>query len=157
MWQQRPDGSGRWHWPRQVHPILVVEDDEALRQLLVETLEAAGHPVVAASNGAAALEAVRRRPPGLILLDLTMPVMDGRAFLDAYRQLPAPHAPVVVCTAHPDPVGQSVRLGASDYLRKPFVIREVLAVVGAHARDLARSTGWSDRRGDGRGEGAPAA
>jgi CheY-like chemotaxis protein len=136
--------SDRWHWPSHVHPVLVVEDDEALRDTLIETLELAGHPVIAAANGAAALEEVRRRRPALILLDLSMPVMDGRAFITAYRQLTGPHAPVVVCTAHPDPVGQSVRLEASDYLTKPFVIRDVLAVVGAHTRALASSIRWGE-------------
>ena len=73
-----------------------------------------------------------------------MPVMDGPSFLAAYRRLPEPRAPVVICTAHSDPVGQSVRLGASDYLRKPFLLRDVLAVVGAQTREMARSLRWRD-------------
>ena len=132
----RPDP---WRWPPGLGPILVVEDDEALRAVLVDAIGQAGHPVISAPNGAAALEEVRRHRPSLILLDLLMPVMDGRAFLDAYRRLPEPRAPVVICTAHADPVGQAVRLGASDYVKKPFVLRDVLAVVGAHTRDMARS------------------
>jgi CheY-like chemotaxis protein len=133
-----------WHWPRGAHPILVVDDDEEVRDMIVEALEEAGHPVISASNGAAALEQVRRHRPGLILLDLAMPVMDGRAFLAAYRQLPEPRAPVVVCTAHHDPVGQTVRVGADDYLRKPFVTSEVLAVVGSHSRSIAASIHWPE-------------
>ena len=140
----RPD---RWCWPASVRPILVVEDDEALRSVLVEAIAQAGHPVISAPNGAAALEEVRRHRPSLILLDLAMPVMDGRSFLDAYRRFPEPRAPVVICTAHPEPVAQAARLGASDYLSKPFVLRDVLAVVGAHARDIARSLNWREPDG----------
>src|SRR5687768_224757 len=88
----------RWHWPAHVHPVLVVFDDEAIRHLLVETLESVGHPVVAAANGAAALEEVRRRCPALILLDLSMPVMDGRAFLG-------------VVGAHTHPLARSIQWG----------------------------------------------
>ncbi|HET7772124.1 MAG TPA: hypothetical protein VFN74_25350, partial [Chloroflexota bacterium] len=50
--QQTDDTGQPWRWPATVHPILVVEDDEALRRVLVEALEAAGHPVVSAANGA---------------------------------------------------------------------------------------------------------
>ena len=131
--------------PRAAPPVLVVEHDEALRELLVTALEAAGHGVVAASNGAAALEEVRRHRPALILLDLTMPVMDGHAFMGVYRQQPEPRAPVVVCTAHKDPAGQCDRVGANDYLKKPFIMREVLAVVGAHLRARDQRPHW---RGD---------
>ena len=53
-------GPDPWHWPPDVGPILVIEDDEALRAVLVDAIAAAGHPVTAAPNGAAALEEVRR-------------------------------------------------------------------------------------------------
>src|SRR5687768_17427882 len=112
-------GTERRRWPREAHPVLVVEDDDALRSHLVDALKAAGHPVVAAANGAAALEEVHRRRPSVILLDLVMPVMNGPAFLAAYREFPEPRAPVVLCTDLHDPAAQLAHLGASDYLRKP--------------------------------------
>ena len=80
--------------------VLLVEDDAALRQMMRRMLEAEHATVVEAENGARALELLRRARPGLILLDLNMPVMDGFAFLREFRR----HAeweqiPVVVLTA----------------------------------------------------------
>ena len=122
-----------------MRPILVVEDDDDARQLVVDALSDAGHPGVAAGDGVEGLERVRRYGASLILLDLAMPHMDGAAFMAAYGALPGPHAPVVVCTAHPQPVLEARRIGATDFLRKPFVLRELLAVAGVHADAMATS------------------
>jgi hypothetical protein len=79
---------------------LIVEDDPATRELLRRFLEADGWAVDEAENGQAGLEAVRRRPPTLVLLDLMMPVMDGCQFAAELRKTPAWRAiPVVVITA----------------------------------------------------------
>lgn len=81
--------------------ILLVDDDPDIREALAMVLEIAGHTVVAASNGAQALELLRRTPlPRVILLDLMMPVMDGLTFLREARANPAwRDIPVVVMTA----------------------------------------------------------
>ena len=132
---QRP----AWHCPPDTHPILVVEDDDAMRAMLVTALSDAGYPVVAAAGGAQALDIVARQRPSVILLDLGMPGMDGAAFMAAYQALDLlePRAPVIVCTAHPQPVIETKRIGAADFLRKPFILRELLTVAGAHASAVA--------------------
>lgn len=81
-------------------PILVVEDDSSTRDLLRSVLTKDGWSVQTAENGRVALERVQRTPPGLVLLDLMMPEMDGFAFLEEFRKLPsAGKVPVVVLTA----------------------------------------------------------
>ena len=67
------------------------------------------------------------------LLDYNMPVMDGRAFAEAYRRLPAPHAPIVCVTAAHDAPARSRELGANAFLGKPFELDDLLARVGQHA------------------------
>ena len=81
--------------------VLIVEDDPSIRQTLQSLLELEGVASVSASNGHDALELLRVNPaPRVILLDMNMPVMDGREFLNRMRQENlAPHAPVVVLTA----------------------------------------------------------
>ena len=81
-------------------PILVVEDDPSTRDLLRSVLTKDGWTVQTAENGRVALDRVQRTPPGLVLLDLMMPEMDGFAFLEEFRKLPsAEKVPVVVLTA----------------------------------------------------------
>jgi CheY-like chemotaxis protein len=81
-------------------PVLVVDDDAAIRQLLRRILEEEGYSVVEAHNGRAALERMSERVPGAILLDLMMPEMDGFEFVDALRTREAwRHIPVVIVTA----------------------------------------------------------
>jgi len=81
-------------------PILVVDDDVGLRELLRRILESEGYTVREAENGRAALERVREAPPGLILLDLMMPEMDGFEFVDEFRRHEGWRTiPIVVVTA----------------------------------------------------------
>lgn len=79
--------------------VLVVDDDEHIRTFLSEALSAEGYEVATASDGFDALGEARRRPPDVILLDLLMPALDGRGFLDVYRSVPGPHAPVIAISA----------------------------------------------------------
>jgi hypothetical protein len=81
-------------------PVLVVDDDAGIRQLLRRILEEEGYSVVEAHNGRAALERMSERVPGAILLDLMMPEMDGFEFVDALRAREAwRQIPVVIVTA----------------------------------------------------------
>ena len=81
-------------------PILVVEDDASARDLLCAALVKDGYAVFHAGNGRAALEKAAQNPPGLVLLDLTMPEMDGFRFVDEFSRLSkARDAPVIVLTA----------------------------------------------------------
>lgn len=78
--------------------ILVVEDDDSTREALSQILEMQGYLTLSASNGREALETLHHSPD-LILLDLRMPVMDGRKFLDCKRHTAAAETPVLVMSA----------------------------------------------------------
>jgi two-component system nitrogen regulation response regulator GlnG len=101
--------------------ILVVDDEEEIRALLVEVLQGRGFEVVTAEDGAAALEQVPRQQPAVILLDLTMPRLNGLEALPEIKRLD-PEVPVIICTAHADlPTAvRAMKLGAYDYITKPF-------------------------------------
>jgi two-component system chemotaxis response regulator CheY len=115
-------------------PILVVDDDELIRDTVASTLADEGYPVATAPDGAAALDEVERQPPTAILLDMKMPIMDGWAFACAYRQQPEPHAPIVVMTAAADAPKRAADVGAAAYLSKPFDLDDVLKLVGRITR-----------------------
>jgi signal transduction histidine kinase/DNA-binding response OmpR family regulator len=85
---------------RGENPILVVEDDALTRELICATLSRDGWSVQTARNGREALEKVVQTPPGLVLLDLMMPEMDGFSFVEEFRRIPeAGHVPVIILTA----------------------------------------------------------
>jgi two-component system chemotaxis response regulator CheY len=109
--------------------VLVVDDDGSIRQFLQLALTGRGYEVVSAEHGKAALEAIHVAPPGLVLLDMRMPVMDGWAFAAAYRELPPPRAPVVVLTAARDAAEYAEQIQADDYLAKPFSLRDLFRTV----------------------------
>jgi signal transduction histidine kinase/DNA-binding response OmpR family regulator len=98
--RERLVGVLKKYSPREGKTVLVVEDDEATREIMQSHLERDGWRVRTAANGRLALEAVASELPGLILLDLMMPEMDGFQFLDEFRRSPAGRSvPVVVLTA----------------------------------------------------------
>lgn len=114
--------------------ILVVDDEERLTSLVQAYLQQEGFRVVTAANGRQALDAVRRDPPDLIILDIMMPEMDGIEFLRRHR---VHHAtPVILLTARVEDDDKIVglELGADDYVTKPFRPRELLARVRAVLR-----------------------
>jgi CheY-like chemotaxis protein len=113
--------------------ILVVDDDDALREVFEEVLTSAGYAVVGVSNALAALEHVARfGPPALVLMDLTMPVMDGRQFLAERRKWATlSHVPFVLLTARS--AVDAAELGVAEVLRKPIGIEELLAVARRYA------------------------
>ena len=109
--------------------VLIVEDDEALREVVTTALSDEGYAVHAVPNGLAALDVVDRASPGLILLDMRMPVMDGWEFARRYRERPGPHAPIVVFTAARDAGERAAEVAADAYIAKPFSLDELLDVV----------------------------
>jgi len=116
------------------HRILVIEDDPTIREVLVEVLGEHGYAAVGASNGREALDTLASSPdrPCVILLDLMMPVMDGRTFREEQLQSPELSAiPVIVISAHVDQTVTS-DLNAAAYLRKPVRLAEVLSSVKAY-------------------------
>ena len=110
--------------------VLVVDDEELIRWSLAEHLKAEGYTVNEAANGQEALEQVNAAAPDVILLDLKMPVMDGLSTLRRLRE-DGHEIPVIVLTAHGgvESAVEATRLGAADYLSKPFDLREISIVV----------------------------
>jgi CheY-like chemotaxis protein len=119
--------------------ILVVDDDNDLRSILVEVLEDAGYVAIGARDGREALEILTRGPlPSLILLDLMMPEMDGYAFRREQRaQPPIASVPVVILSAHANVEHAGRELQADGYLSKPLGVDALLAAV---ARFVASSS-----------------
>lgn len=116
--------------------VLVVEDDVELREVLTEVLTDAGYRVASLSNGRDALRSLKRRkhPPGLILLDLMMPVMDGWEFLEEKsRHKELAGIPVVVLSAFP-----ARNVPAQAVLRKPIDLLRLNATVEKFYRRPAR-------------------
>jgi CheY-like chemotaxis protein len=110
-------------------PILIVDDDEAILDLLQMALEDEGHRVLLARNGVEALDVLAHTNPGLILLDLRMPRLNGWEFAEAYRRRPAPHAPIVVMTAGRDAAQAAETLAACSHLDKPFDLPDLFTTV----------------------------
>jgi DNA-binding response OmpR family regulator len=101
--------------------ILVVDDEEPVRDVLCEYLESQGFGVEAAPDGETALAALGRHRPDRVLLDVRMPGLDGVEVLRRIRHA-APHVPVIMVTAN-ESVGlarEMLELGAFDYVAKPF-------------------------------------
>jgi two-component system response regulator MprA len=116
-----------WPAPEQ-RPILVVDDDPAILATVSEALDMEGFPVVTASNGAEALDAVDRAQPALVLLDMRMPVLDGWAFMRIVRERRLNLA-VVVMTAASDARRWGREVGAEGVLAKPFELDELIRAV----------------------------
>jgi CheY-like chemotaxis protein len=112
--------------------VLVVDDDEGVRAVMATALEDEGWVVQTAENGKTALETLRWARPEAIILDLRMPVMDGLAFAELYREFPEPRAPLILISAT---VTQSAVLatGAVTGLRKPVDLSVLLDTVNRHA------------------------
>ncbi len=124
--------KGRLRGPldaEKLKTILVVEDDEDLLEMLVEVMAAAGYEVGWATNGAGALEEIRRGGvPSLIILDMHMPVMTGAEFLEARMADPdLRKVPVVVMSAHPVNFSRAA-FGIVDVIVKPFSVDAILRV-----------------------------
>jgi CheY-like chemotaxis protein len=114
-------------------PVLVVDDDKDLRDILRDFLESAGYEVETLRDGREALERLGREPrPMMMLLDLTMPGMSGWDVLARLRADPSrPSVPVVAMTAMGDsPAGPL--LGVARVLRKPFSLDSMLAAIRDH-------------------------
>jgi DNA-binding response OmpR family regulator len=110
--------------------VLVAEDDADLRSLVALTLADAGIDVDEACNGQEALAHVKERRPDLVLLDMMMPVMDGRTFCTGLHGMGDGVGPtVVVMTAAERAPQLAAEVGAAGWLAKPFDIDELLATV----------------------------
>ena len=121
--------------------VLIVDDDTDVRETIEEVLADNDVPAIGAENGAVALERLRSDvdPPCVILLDMMMPVMDGRMFRLAQQDDPTLSTiPVVVLTAHASGERAARELQVNGFLRKPVDLQTLLDVVGRYCeRDKA--------------------
>ena len=118
--------------------VLVVDDDPAMRRTLRSSLVAQGFLVTEARTGEEALDQMRERPAGLVLLDIEMPGIGGTETCRRLRSS-VPQAGIVIVTVcdSEDVKIQALEMGADDYITKPFSLRELLARLRAIARRLA--------------------
>jgi DNA-binding response OmpR family regulator len=113
--------------------VLIVDDDPLLVSLVQHKLKSRGYTVVTATDGASGLERARTLKPDIIVLDIMMPVLDGRSTLLRLREDPQfSKTPVVMLTARgrEDDIVDLLQHGASDYLVKPFSPEELAARIG---------------------------
>jgi len=114
--------------------VLIVDDEPAIVRVVRDYLERAGFHVVSAADGDEALRAFRQHHPDLVILDLTLPTIDG---LDVARSLRRDgDVPIIMLTARTDETDRvaGLELGADDYVTKPFSAREIVARVRAVLR-----------------------
>ena len=119
--------------------ILVVDDEPKILQIARDYMENAGYRVIAASDGAAALQRAQAEQPDLVVLDLGLPGMDG---LDVCRQIRrSSEVPIIMLTARGEESDKLVglELGADDYIVKPFSPKELVARVRAVLRRFERA------------------
>ncbi len=115
--------------------ILVVDDEQTVRDFLQRVLETAGYTVITASNGLEALEKMSQFDISLVLLDIMMPGLDGFEVLDHMRQYEE-NIPVIMLTGIQEVPTKidSLTLGADDYITKPFSVEELLARIQVKLR-----------------------
>jgi CheY-like chemotaxis protein len=121
------------HAPPSGHYVLVVEDNQDVRETLVELLESYGYDAIGAEHGREALDTLARlgSRPCMIVLDLMMPVMDGRTFrLEQLKQPEVSSVPVVIVSAYDETPERLREMQAAAYLRKPINLGELMRLVG---------------------------
>lgn len=112
--------------------VIVAEDERSIITLVTFILSQQGYHVTAVQNGKDAIEHLEREDFGLLIADIKMPVMNGLQLVEWAKQ----HYPamgIIVISAHPDDALEAVRLGADDYVIKPFSRQRLLSLVEKHA------------------------
>lgn len=119
--------------------ILVVDDDEGIREYLKDILTENGYSVRVAADGISALKMIRKSQPDLIILDLNLPDMSGEGVcLEVRKDYPSLH--IIMLTAKDDIKDKvkGLKMGADDYITKPFIADEFIARVKARLRNNAQ-------------------
>ncbi|HVP77816.1 MAG TPA: response regulator transcription factor [Thermodesulfobacteriota bacterium] len=120
-----------------MNPVLVVEDEKDILDLVEYHLRQAGFPVISALDGSSGLEEARRKQPALVILDLMLPGMDGKDVARSLKSNPLTRLiPILMLTARAEEVDRIIgfELGADDYVTKPFSPRELVLRVRAILR-----------------------
>ena len=127
------NGEGRTH----MNPILIIEDEKDIVDLVEYHLKHAGFPVLKALDGPSGLELAKKNRPSLVILDLMLPGMDGKDICRALKSNPLTRSiPILMLTAKTEEVDRVIgfELGADDYVTKPFSPRELVLRVKAILR-----------------------
>ena len=117
--------------------ILIIEDERTIRTVLTISLEAVGYDVVACDNGREGIRLIAAVAPQLIILDLSLPDINGKEVIKWVREWS--QVPIIVCSAHnaDQSIIEALKAGADDYITKPFTPGIVLARIYANLRKLA--------------------
>ena len=118
------------------YPILIVDDDEAIREFVAMALQDEGYSVALSGDGASALEFLAQSRPSLIILDMRMPIVDGWMFLQAYQDFPEPRAPVIAVSANHRAVAGATG-DVVNFIAKPFDLNDLLELVEKYTRSNA--------------------
>ena len=124
--------------------ILVVDDDDDFREALAEILTSAGYPAEQAENGEVALRRIGAEAPGVVLLDLKMPVLDGWGVVERMRKDPrTAHIPILMFTARAEEYSRkrAEAAGCSGYLTKPVDTLALLQKIQLTLAAQEESTG----------------
>ncbi len=127
------------HVEERRHSVLIVDDDRSLRTVIAAHLELGGFETLSANDGPEALASFDERIPDLIVVDVSMPLMDGYELTRRIRRHPsAGHVPIIMLTARTETVDKvaGFEAGADDYIIKPFSPQEMLARVRANIRRM---------------------
>jgi DNA-binding response OmpR family regulator len=118
--------------------ILLVEDDPETARSLTKALESSGYRVTTAGTGSEARSIIEQMRPDLILLDLMLPDADGLILTTAFKMLT--DAPIIICSARQEQVDRvlGLKLGADDFIAKPFDLEELEARIEAVLRRASR-------------------
>jgi signal transduction histidine kinase len=135
--------------PTSAQLVLVADDEQTTTVMLHHILSRAGYRVESVHDGQAALEAAERLQPAILLLDVLMPVINGFEVLRRLRaQATTAHLPTILVTANarqPEDVARGLRLGADDYIQKPFAPQELLARIESKLRSARLENALQER------------
>ena len=116
--------------------VLIVEDDDATREMLCAALNEADFDIVAALDGLHALRTTIAKRPDVVLLDLGLPALDGSGYLQRWRERDerAKNVPVIVMSA--SQYGEQIadEIGAAQFFQKPFDVEDLVKAIRRHAR-----------------------
>ncbi len=117
--------------------VLVVDDDDMIRELFREILESEGHTVITAKTGAEGIENIRQSDFNLVFLDLKMPGMDGVELFSQIK-IARPELPVTIITGYPgsEMMERALKKGPLGIMNKPFKPSDVLALVNSYLRTI---------------------
>ena len=121
---------------REQKTILIVDDEQPIREILVYNLKKEGYNTIEASDGITAINIALEQYPDLILLDIMLPKMDGLSVCKRIKN--AYNVPILMLTAKDSEIDKilGLELGADDYITKPFSVRELIARVKANLRKV---------------------